>query len=439
MSMESDRHPGPMPEYGQHLQGFHALSTLISGLAGKIRAERARHLSIISISFAILSCTPKPAEHATPAATPSKDKQEAMTASAPEPEILIDERWDRPPSESGFPDPYVFQHEGAYWIAGTFTDMGRGRIYRTRMLGGLDLTEFPLAFDLGEAAGAVQLWGFVPYRAADGSWHAYGTLNFTPGGISLEVAHFLPAAGETWTAERPIQHWRYDKTLAGDRRTGWNAYESKVIADEDGTLYLIHNETVDERIVVAARRMLDPGTMDPATQRRILLGPEGYRSEDLPDSPRLQLTEGTLIQKIQGKYVLLYSTGHCCIENGYKLGVAFSDRLIPPPGRQYEKITIPDEGKIWGEQDKGGREVYYLLQSQNEDWPNYIGDAVGGPGLGNLVQTGTDWFLIFHGRRGGQPFHYGEGRYVWKLPVRVNIDPSRPPEAWIVPLLPGQL
>jgi hypothetical protein len=50
--------------------------------------------------------------------------------------------------------------------------------------------------------------------------------------------------------------------------------------------------------------MITPDTVDPEFTRRILLGPDEYRSEDL--AWWLRLTEGTFVDKIQGQYVLAW-------------------------------------------------------------------------------------------------------------------------------------
>lgn len=363
---------------------------------------------------------------------PTLTEDPAMPPSGPR--ILIGERWDAEGFETGFPDPYILKVGDYYYIAATITDMPRGRIYRTPDLRAESVEEFKLTFDFGDYGEVAQIWGFVPYQHSDGSWHGYGTLNFQRMGVQLEVAHFVPAPGEAWTDEAPIQHWVYNSTLVGDGRANWNAYESKIVRDDDGSLYLIYNETLDNNIHVMALRLLDPATPDPDFERQIILSPEGYASETVPDAGDFQLTEGTWINKIGSRWVLLYSAGHCCIENRYKLGMAFSETLIPVRGEKYKKILIDDPTDVWGNgENKGGKEILYLLQAEEPDWPNYCGAVVDGPGLGNIVAMPGGDVLTFHGRRAGHDFFYGEGRYVWTLPVTVNISDDVPPSEWIEP------
>lgn len=87
--------------------------------------------------------------------------------------------------------------------------------------------------------------------------------------------------------------------------------------------------------------------------RRVLLGPENYRSEDLPWD--LRLTEGSFLERIQGKYVLIYSVG-LCGDRSYKTGAAFSDTLIPPEDAWYKKVLITDPNNVWGNSAIGGKE-----------------------------------------------------------------------------------
>ena len=132
-------------------------------------------------------------------------------------------------------------------------------------------------------------------------------------------------------------------------------------------------------------------------------------------------------------YVLLDSAGDYARKN-YTLGVAYSRELIPAEGRQYAKPVIPDPRNTWGNSGAAG-EVCYLLQSEHKGWPNYCGHLVRGPGLGNIVKTGGAYHLVFHGYRPDDRRRRPCDRYVWMLPLDVNVGPGKPSQ-WIRPVLP---
>ncbi len=315
---------------------------------------------------------------------------------------------------TGFPDPFPFGWGDHFYLCHSVIDFRNGRMYRTKTFDRNDLTRFSLSFDFGKVRGVRQIWGFKPYRHNDGSYHAYGSVHY--GRYKTEVVHFVPQDGEVWTAKRPIQKWRLNRVLVGEQESGDRvAYDGCVLRDEEDTPFLIVNETLDGRNYITARRMLDPATVDSAFGRRILLGPEEYRSEDLPW--KLRLTEGTFLEKIEGKYVLIYSVGFYG-DGSYKVGAAFCDTLIPPEGAWYKKVLIDDPDNVWGNPGTGGKEVKYLLQTEQEDWPNYAGRFVNGPGIGSLVTLESgEHLLIFAARRAGHVDRKGQGRYAWKVPV----------------------
>jgi hypothetical protein len=291
--------------------------------------------------------------------------------------------------------------------------------------------ELQLFYDDPAARPAQGIWGFVPYQHRDGSWHGYATLHY--GGFRTAIAHFLPEAGAIWRTGEPIARWRFDKILVGDLAAGKaTAYESKMVTDETGALYLIcsASSAAGRNVHILAQRMLDPGRIDPRWAPRPLLDPEGYRSEDR-NPGYIQIVEGANVTKIGSKYVLLYSVGDFSLNN-YKLGVAYSDRLVPSPGRTYRKVLIPDAGNVWGNAGRTN-EVCYLLQSEQSDWPNYCRELVSGPGLGNIVAIGRDYWLVFHGYKAGDKDHDARNRYVWALRLKVNMDERRPMQEWIRP------
>jgi hypothetical protein len=99
--------------------------------------------------------------------------------------------------------------------------------------------------------------------------------------------------------------------------------------------------------------------------------------------------------RIAGKHALIYSTGSY-LTSGYKAGVAWSDTLIPAPGRHYRKVLEADPTTLWDE--PGGFEVRYLVQSAHPGWPNFTGAEVIGPGVASAVEgPDGDWRLFFDG------------------------------------------
>lgn len=358
----------------------------------------------------------------------------ALLAGAPAPLPFIGESLDPPGTRAGFPDPKVYPRDGWYYITGTGT-----RLARTRGLAPDDLELFDLNLDFGPEAerGARQVWGFSLYWHTDGTVHAYATIHY--GDFRTVIGHFLPAEGQQWTPDRPITSWRLDRVLIGDVTRGWIAYDQAVYRDEDGSLYLVYNSGAPDEVLgvdihVKVRRMLDPATLDPGFAPRTLLGPDGLRSEDRNYPGGIQIVESVVIQRLAGRYCLLYSVGDFDDAN-YKIGVAYSDSLLPPEGETYRKVLVPDPDDVWGN-GRGGEEVLYLLQTQHTDWPNYAGEILNGPGIGSVVELPSgERTLVFHARMPGVTRLGGRGRYTWCLPVEVDIRDDRPMSEWIrVPL-----
>jgi len=285
--------------------------------------------------------------------------------------------------------------------------------------------------------GAYQVWSFRIYRHTDGTFHGYGTLHY--GWFRTVVGHFIPTDDHPWMPGNPLTHWRLERILIGDLATGWIAYDSSVVTDEDGALWLVYNaghpqEVLGANISIKARRMTDPATLDPDTPPRILLSPQGLRSEDR-NPGGVQIVESTHICKLGDTYALVYSVGDFDDAN-YKIAVAYSDRMIPREGETYRKVLIPDPGNVWGNA-QAGDEVLYLLQTQRPDWPNFAGDRLSGPGIGNIVRLEGRYWLLFHARKPGLTRLHGQGRYVWRVPLDVNISPDTPVETRIRPELNG--
>lgn len=110
-------------------------------------------------------------------------------------------------------------------------------MYKTKTFEPGDLGRFNLSFDFNVTPGVGQVWGFKPYVHTDGSFHAYGSVHY--GHFKTEVVHFVPAKGEVWTEERPIQKWRVSKILVNEKERGDKlAYDGFCIRDEEQTLYL---------------------------------------------------------------------------------------------------------------------------------------------------------------------------------------------------------
>ncbi len=334
-------------------------------------------------------------------------------------------------STTPLPDPHVL-HDGASWyVFGT-----NSRPYFFLQGKSLDPTAMqrkPLTLDFaGRYPKSVQIWGAAPYRHTDGTWHLYATLHL--GHFKTIIGHFLPAAGQTWKPGNPITRWVLASVLLGGGEANPGYYESKAVRDSDGTLYLIYvgaRQKPKRENWIYARRMRSPGKLDPKAAPVVLLRPEGYRSEDR-NLGGMQLVEGTSITRLGGTFVLLYSVGDYARAN-YKLGVAYSDTLIPAAGKTYVKPTAPDPKRVWGNKTKRD-EVVYLLQSEKPAWPNFSAKHVVGPGLGSVVMIDSKPWLVFHGYRPGTAkdgkFNPAQ-RFVFRAPLQINIKKSVPMAKWL--------
>ena len=336
------------------------------------------------------------------------------------------------PGASGFADPYVFQ-EGSEWFI-TSTYNARQPMYMFSTADFKSLERYTLKIDLNEnylrsffrnsLLVARDIWGFVPYKDDDGGWHAYASIHI--GGYKTFVCHFSPKAGMSW----PVTNWRLDKVMVTSRSK--TAYESKVYSDASG-LYLIYVATLaDGNNHIMAQRLLDPENIDTSFTARAILSPEGLRSEDRNQPDGMQIVEGPNISKVVtqngSKYVMFYSVGDFALGN-YKLGVAYSDVLIPSKGKQYQKPKTQDDSNLWLNRSPG-KEVVYTLQTQIPAWFNHVGTLLKGPGLGNLVKYEGNYYTVFHAHNAGA----GRGRWVWICPV--TIDFAKSIDLWLVPQLP---
>lgn len=334
----------------------------------------------------------------------------------------------QPLCEDPLPDPYVHRENGEWHVFGT----GQSYLYGTSLRpGGLRRAE--IDFDFGTETRVQDVWAFMPHRSPDGNYHGYGALNY--GQFQTVIAHFLPAAGEVWNGSA-IRRWKLDRILLGDLDQGRTTYyDPRVFTGEDGRLYMMYSASPahHRNVQVSVRRMLDAGSLDPSFKPRALLRAEGYRSEDR-NPGYIQLVEGANLARVEDKYVLLYSVGDFTLGN-YKLGMAFSETLIPAEGQTYRKALMPDPWNVWKNSEKL-EEVCYLLQSEHKGWPNYCGHVVRGPGLGNIVKTRDEYRVLFHGYRPDDRRRNPRHRYVWSLPLTVDIRAGRPMSQWLRPVLP---
>ncbi|MCD6392708.1 MAG: hypothetical protein J7M40_04290 [Planctomycetes bacterium] len=340
------------------------------------------------------------------------------------------------PGVASFADPYVFQEGGAWYITSTYTAGAAMYMFCTTDFAGkkrytlnLNLNQSHLRSRFNDARlTARHVWGFVPYKHIDNSWHAYATVNV--GKYKTFVCHFSPDGNTSW----PVTDWKLDKVLVG---SPWDtAYESKVYSDASG-MYLLYVDTLsDGNNHVMARKMLDPINLDTAFVPRAILSPEGLASEFRNPPGGMQICEGQNISRVVtpngSKYVMFYSAGDFA-EANYKLGVAYSDELIPPKGRNYVKPKRFDSQNLWGNLSAGD-EVLYTLQTQVAGWPNYYESFFNGPGLGNLVEYLDNYYIIFHARNPGRT-GTGKGRWVWICPV--TVDFSKAMHLWIAPQMPN--
>lgn len=166
------------------------------------------------------------------------------------------------PGVSGFADPYVFQEDGKWFITSTYSARRPMYMFCTT---DLKCTErYTLNLDLNEsylrsyfnAPGLVarDVWGFVPYKHNDGSWHAYASIHI--GRYKTFVCHFRPKGSKAW----PVTDWLLDKVMVGSPSN--TAYESKVYSDATG-MYLIYVASPgDGDNHIMAQRLLDPENID---------------------------------------------------------------------------------------------------------------------------------------------------------------------------------
>lgn len=336
-------------------------------------------------------------------------------------------------SEFPCPDPHVFNDGSDWYIFGTGAqpfflqgkEFGEGKMKKVFL--DLDYSGYPL--------NVAHIWGFIVHRHSDGSYHAYGTLHL--GNFHTVIAYFEPQASEKWEKGKPITKWKFKSVVVGDpARQDWKYYESKILEDTDKSIYLMYVANTGRDNFIFAQKMKSWSEIDTSAPRRLILKPEGYRSEDRNGPGSMQLVEGGSIFKHKGKYILFYSVGDYLLNN-YKLGMAFSASLIPNQGQTYRTVKLPDLKRVWGESGHQD-EIGYLLQSEKPQWPNYSANLVVGPGLGSIVTIDDKPWLFFHGYKPDDKERRPENRFVFRVPVTMALDRGVPSLKWLQLDLPDE-
>ena len=329
--------------------------------------------------------------------------------------------------EKPLADPYVFQHHGEWHIYGTDRFAFRGTHLN---VDSLRAEPFELKFPGRQPP--QDIWGFHPYQESDGSFHAVATLHL--GNFRTEIAYFRPSGN--FPSKAVPTAWTFSHVLIPYAEGRQSPYETKFVRDA-GNLYLVYclNEG-STAVNIVAQKMKNPSTIDANSPVQVLLRPEGFRSEDRNAGRVLQIVEGPNIVPLGDVFVMFYSVGDFAQRN-YKTSFAYSDHLIPTAGGTYKKVLVNDLRNVWeSPKEKAGKEIYYLLQSEHVNWPNYVGNQVLAPGLANLVMEDGKPYLVFHGYEPTQVGLNPALRYCWKLPIQVNLSEKDHPETWFtVPVL----
>lgn len=349
----------------------------------------------------------------------------------------------RPVLSAALPDPEVYHEDGYWYIYGTGWPC-----YVGEQLSPGKMKRVDQHLDFGKLGGPYEVWRFTVYKHTDATYHAYVTVHY--GHYRTGLAHFIPAEGQVWRPGAPVSRWVLaSEIICGpDPHAPSGGYDVEAVRDGDGTLYLLYVGGVAGRQggKIMAQRMLNPYEVDRSFTPRPILSPEGYRSEDR-NPGYIQLVEGPRIAKVGPKYVLTYSVGdfrdYPGVANNYKIGVAYSDVLIPPQGEEYEKPLTVDPDNLWGNMHWEGvreqAEICYLMQSQRSGWPNDCAEWVRGPGHGSILTIDGRHWLFFHGYPGDKnEAKLGRARWDWMLPLVIDIDEDRPMAEWLRVVLPGE-
>lgn len=247
------------------------------------------------------------------------------------------------------------------------------------------------------------------YQDDRGGLHAVLAIGVNHGGTSPHwtvLVHAHPVDDDK-TGGLPL-HWSADTVLSGSfSKEVQGNYDGKYYEDS-GRLYLLYvRNSVPApalRNEIVLQRMLSPTQPAPEDPTVLLSPGDKYGPLDsewyIDAANGSKLVEAPYIIRIGGKYALIYSTG-AYEWSDYKAGVAWSDTLLPSQGGRYRKVLQPDPTGIWGQP---GEEVHYLLQSQEQRWPNFTAAQVIGPGVASAVQDpGGIWWLYFAGYDAASP------------------------------------
>jgi hypothetical protein len=288
------------------------------------------------------------------------------------------------------------------------------------------------------------------FQASCGEWHmvlAIGVVNSIAPHYWTVIVHAHPKPGAK--EDSVPTEWITDTVLSGSFSTFVNGnYDCKYFEDK-GQLYLVYVQNLKNKLRngIVIQPMLSPTELAQVAPTLLLEPSEkdgGFNSEWYANTD-FKLVEVANLKFINNKYALAYSTG--AFETAdYKAGVAWSDTLLPEPGKTYRKVLMEDTKGVWGQPNH--LEVRYLLQSQEVDWPNYCGNQVLGPGVPSLNQ-GPDgaWYLFFGGfdPKNAPPIGGGAFQANYRRPyfsrltvsvpagVRVNSVSNAELAGWITP------
>lgn len=250
-------------------------------------------------------------------------------------------------------------------------------------------------------------------------WHMALAVKFTDSchtndGVNVAF-HARPRSANAPVNHVP-RHWVITQRLVGH----WNnanqkaGYNPRYHYDESSDrLFLIYIKAGNGHFRIVAQRMKQKNFTSEfkGSDTRTLLATgldgkpiasEEYKSHH---HQRPRLVETANVRRIEGRYVMVYSTGSYRTDN-YKIGLAYSDSFLPKKGHTYRKVECKDCAGVWGTKTKS--EVSYLLQSQKRRAAHYSNE-VKGPGVGSMVRAGHSWYLFFAGYRPGE--HKVDGLY----------------------------
>ena len=251
----------------------------------------------------------------------------------------------------------------------------------------LDMTQPDVApKGIGQIPNDVDLWSLAPYRDGQGQYHLYATIHI--GNFKTAIAYFVPSnPSQIWEGDKPILNWRFSKLILGDFVNNTFHYDFKAIEDPaTGKLYGVYTNQVNKENNVYIANMPSPDRV-----AGILSTTKGGQFKtEFAWSGTLPLLEGANIHFINGKYVMVYTTGSF-FANNYKIGLAYSDRFTGP----YEKVIVNDHQQLWGE--AGEKAIAYLVQNEKPEAKNYLGNYVNAPGIGNIDYEDGQFYLVFHG------------------------------------------